>query len=340
MGTLISVIVPCYNEAASLPAFLERLEKTLVGLPELEYEILAVDDGSTDETADVLEKWRLQTPHLGVIRFVRNFGHQAALSAGLAHARGDAVICMDADLQHPPELLSDLTQRWRQGFDVVQMVRRSQPGLAKSVSSRLFYRFLNLFSEVEITAGGADFRLMSRRAVDALLALPERARFLRGLVAWLGFPCTTIEFDAPPRHAGTSAYSFKKMIGFALDGLVALSATPLHFALWIASLALVSAVAYGLYVVNAMVRGVPLVKGWVSTIFLILLMGSVNLLCTGILGLYLRAVLAEIRKRPDYLIASYTPSAHDASQNREPASQESMLPQRTITGLHVKPDCL
>src|SRR5579862_2297968 len=200
---LISVVAPCYNEGQSLPFFLEQVAKALDGIPKIEYEILAIDDGSTDNTADVLEEHQTSIPRLGVVRFVRNFGHQAALSAGLAQAKGDAVICMDSDMQHPPSLIPELVHQWQAGFDVVQTIRRSQPGLSKSVSSKVFYKALNFFAEVPITSGAADFRLMSRRAVDALLGLPEHTRFLRGLVAWLGFPCTTIEFDAPPRHAGS-----------------------------------------------------------------------------------------------------------------------------------------
>jgi polyisoprenyl-phosphate glycosyltransferase len=335
---LISVVVPCYNEAACLPAFLEQLETTLRDVPHIDYEILAVNDGSTDGTAATLEKYRSQNSRLGIIQFVRNFGHQAALSAGLTLAKGDAVICMDADLQHPPESLPALIEGWRRGFDVVQTVRRTQPGIAKSLSSRLFYRLLNLFSEIEITSGAADFRLMSRRAVDSLLALPERSRFLRGLVAWLGFPCTTIEFDAPARLAGRSTYSLQKMIGFAEDALIQLSAKPLHLALWMASLTLLSAGAYAIFVMYDMVQGHALVKGWASTIFLILVMGSVNLLCTGILGVYLRAALVEIRRRPDYLIAQYVPPAHGVGEDGSSitVAEERPLSPRALHGHLVR----
>lgn len=305
---LISIVVPCYNEFASIPYILERIDRSLREVADIDYEIVIVDDGSCDDTPEILEICQKTNPHLAVIRFVRNFGHQAALSAGLTHARGSAVICMDGDLQHPPELLPELIGRWREGFDVVQTIRRSQPGLTKSVTSRLFYMVLNLFSEVRVEDGAADFRLMSRRAVDSLLAMPEQSRFLRGLVAWLGFPCTTIEFEAPPRRAGTSAYNFRTMLRFATEALVALSTRPLNIALWVAALTMVAASGYLLYIFNLMAHGVPVVKGWPSTIFTILIMGSANLLCTGILGLYLRAVLVEIRKRPNYLISTYVPA--------------------------------
>jgi polyisoprenyl-phosphate glycosyltransferase len=312
---LISIVVPCYNEAGCLHAFIDAVERAMLSVPACQYEILAVNDGSKDETAAVLEECRLRNPRVGIIQFVRNFGHQAALSAGLAHASGDAVICMDSDLQHPPELLPRLIDQWRKGFDVVQTIRRSQPGLTKSLTSRTFYALLNLFSEVEIASGAADFRLMSRRAVDSLLALPERSRVLRGLVAWLGFPCTTIEFDAPPRHAGVSSYSLRKMTNFALDAVISLSARPLHLALWIASLTLLMAVAYAIYIFHLIAVGTTLVKGWPSTIFLILTLGSANLFCTGILGLYLRAALVEIRRRPDYLVSAYLPSVRASEKN-------------------------
>jgi polyisoprenyl-phosphate glycosyltransferase len=327
VNSLISIVVPCYNEADCLPTFLDRVQGALGAMPGIDYEIVAVNDGSSDATSSVLEDMRMRDPRLGVIQFVRNFGHQAALSAGLSCAIGEAVICMDADLQHPPELLPELVRNWQQGFDVVQTVRRSQPGLAKSFSSRMFYSLFNLFSDVPITDGAADFRLMSRRAVDSLMALPERTRFIRGLVAWLGFPCATVEFDAPQRHAGKSAYGVKKMFGMAMDAMVTLSARPLHLALWIAALVLVMAAVYALYILNLLAHGMPLVRGWTSTIMLILIMGSVNLLCTGILGLYLRAALVEVRKRPEYLISSYSPPRGKSIEKDvlpEPAAEEDI----------------
>lgn len=322
----ISIVVPCYNEAGNIPTLTARIKAALGAVEDIEYEILTVDDGSSDSTGLVLERCRLENPRIGVIRLVRNFGHQAALSAGLEHVRGDAVIVMDADLQHPPKLLPEMIERWRSGYDVVQAMRRAQPGLAKSLSSRAFYLLLNWLSEVEIPDGAADFRLMSRRTVDSLLALPERTRFLRGLVTWLGFPCTTISFDAPPRQAGSSSYSFRKMCSLALDALVSLSSRPLHLALYAAGLTLLGALLYSLYVVAQLAKGVQLIRGWPSTIFLILILGSVNLLCTGILGLYLRAALVEIRRRPTYLISHYAPSLLHSSQDHPTIQTDEARP--------------
>ena len=319
----ISVVIPCYNEAENLPVLLPRLDAVMRSLPRMDFEILLVDDGSTDGTAAIMEQFRTQNSRIGYIRFIRNFGHQGALSAGLEHARGDAVLAMDGDLQHPPELIPGMVALWREGYDVVQALRRSQPGLSKSLASRIFYKVLSGVSEVPVMDGAADFRLMSRRAVDSLLALPERSRFLRGLVAWLGFPCTTIPFDAAPRYAGRSGYTLKKMFSLAEDGIVTLSSAPLRLALYSAGVTLLGALAYGIYTLVIYARGVGVVRGWASTIFLILVMGSVNLICTAILGFYLRAALIELRRRPNYVVSKYAPplvSAEGSNVEKERAA--------------------
>ena len=196
-----TLVVPCYNEAGCIPTLIDRIQVALSGVPNFSYEILFVNDGSTDGTALVLARIRLQNPRVAVVTLARNFGHQGALLAGLQYAQGDAIIVMDADLQHPPELLPEFVSLWRKGFDVVQGVRQGQPGLRKSLASRSFYFLINRISEVEIQDGAADFRLMSRSAVNALLALPEQTRFVRGIVAWLGFRSTLVPFRASARHA-------------------------------------------------------------------------------------------------------------------------------------------
>lgn len=330
----LDIVVPCYNEAANVAELVSRIEVTLQNVENLEYGILIVDDGSSDSTPSVVKDARLTNPRVGLIRLLRNFGHQAALSAGLEYARGDAVVVMDADLQHPPELLPEMIKQWRSGFDVVQTVRTVQPGVLKSLTSRAFYRLLNYVSEVRIRDGSADFRLMSRRAVDGLLALPERTRFLRGLVTWLGFPSVTIPFQAPPRHSGRSSYGLRKMASLATDALVTLSSRPLHLALYAAALTLCGAGLYGGYVAFQFAHGAQLVRGWTSTIFLVLILGSVNLLCTGILGLYLRAVLVEVRRRPAYLIADYVPPMSAGAPNEpvKKAGAVHFLPERARGG--------
>lgn len=314
--TFLTVVIPCYNEAENLPVLFPRLQTALGSLDETDFEILLVDDGSNDGTHAVMKTFRACNAHIGYIRFVRNFGHQSALLAGLENARGEVIIAMDADLQHPPELIPSMLQLWRNGYDVVQGLRRSQPGVGKSIASRIFYKLLNYVSEVPVADGSADFRLMSRRSLDALLALPERSRFLRGLIAWLGFPCTTLPFDAAPRHAGKTGYTFSKMISLAEEGLVSLSSAPLRLGLYLAGTTLLAAFGYCIFVAVEYARGVGVVRGWASTIFLILMMGSVNLICTGILGLYIRAALVELRRRPDYVVSEYAPPAVSSGWSR------------------------
>lgn len=303
----ISIVIPCYNEARVLPTLTDRIRIVLRPLG-IDYEILFIDDGSKDDTASVIGDLRGSDRRIGVLRLARNFGHQAALNAGLERARGDAVIVMDADLQHPPELLPEMVRQWWSGFEVVQAVRRNQPGFAKSLSSRVFYRLLNCISEVRLEDGAADFRLLSRKALNVLLAMPERSRFLRGLIAWMGSPTSTIYFDAPPRFAGKSVYTFRKMLGLAAEGIVSLSGRPLHLALYLGITTLTFAFAYGVFIVTEVARGIPLVRGWASIIMLTLVLGSVNLVCTGILGMYLNSVLAEIRRRPSYIVAEFSPA--------------------------------
>ncbi len=327
----ISIVVPCYNEAANLPTLAARIEAALRAVPGIEYEVLIVDDGSSDNTSSVLAQLRPESPHISALRLVRNFGHQAALSAGLEHAGGDAVIVMDADLQHPPEFLATMIGRWRSGYEVVQGVRRAQPGLAKSLSSRVFYRLINWLSEVELRDGTADFRLLGRRALNVLLSLPEKTRFHRGLVSWMGFPCAMLEFDAPARQAGHTGYTLRKMFALAEDAVVSLSSLPLHFALYAAGLTLLAALAYCLFVVAEILRGVSLVRGWTSTILTVLLLGTANLLCTGILGMYLRTALAEVRRRPTYIVSEYVPAAIRTGQDRSTFEEACVL-----CGAHAK----
>jgi polyisoprenyl-phosphate glycosyltransferase len=303
---LITIVVPCHNEAACLPSIVERVAAVLAGV-DVEYEMILVDDGSGDNTFQVMKELCLRHPRLSCIRFVRNFGKEAALLAGLRHARGDAIAMIDADLQHPPELLPEMIAKWRAGYDVVQTVRQGRPTLTRSVTGKAFYLVLNWLSEIRIPDGISDFRLISRRTVDALIALPEETKFLRGQVAWLGFPTTILTFEAPDRLGGESTYGFRKLMRLATDAIVTLTSGPLHLALYVAGVTLLVALAYTAFVLVAYARGLVLVKGWTSTILLILFLGTANLFCTGILGLYLRAVLAQIRRRPTYLISEYAP---------------------------------
>src|SRR5262245_32305865 len=234
---LLRVVAPAFNEEAVLPHFHEQLTRVLVALAdEFDIEIVYVDDGSDDATPTILTRLAREDPRVRYLRLSRNFGHQAALTAGLEHARGDVVVWMDSDLQHPPVILRELIRQWREGHDVVITLRRDHRSLGafKKLTSRVFYWAMRWCSGMDVRPAAADFRLLSRRALDVLLRMPERHRFLRGMVHWLGFPTAEDPFTAPPRFAGRSKFTVVRMIRLARDGLLSFSRVPLHAALLLA----------------------------------------------------------------------------------------------------------
>ncbi|HEV3259078.1 MAG TPA: glycosyltransferase family 2 protein, partial [Gemmataceae bacterium] len=268
------------------------------------FEFLFVDDGSTDRSAETLAELRRQDSRVCYLVLSRNFGHQAALSAGLVHAAGEAVIMMDGDLQHPPGLIPHFLERFRDGYDVVNTIRRETVdiGRAKRWASRLFYRLFNWAASVHIEAGAADFRLMSRAAVDALNALPEQQRFLRGLVPWLGFRQTTIDFVAPSRWAGRPKYTFLRSLRFALDGITAFSFYPLRRAAVLGWTIMLASFLYGLYALGAHFLGHNTVPGWTSLMLCVVFLGGCQLLVAGVLGEYIGRILEQVKGRPMYIV--------------------------------------
>jgi dolichol-phosphate mannosyltransferase len=237
------------------------------------------------------------------IRLSRNFGHQVALSAGLEYAAGDAVIVMDGDLQHPADVIPELIARWEEGFDVVYTIRngRHHAGLLKRVTASLFYRILNRLSDVDLEANTPDFRLMDRRVVDILLRLPERGRFLRGLVRWVGLRQTAVPFTADPRRHGTTKYPFSRMVRFSLDGLTSFSTVPLRFASYLGTLVALSAIPYALWAVYVRLFTDEAVTGWASLVVALLMLGGVQLFCLGIVGEYIGRMYEEVKGRPLYI---------------------------------------
>jgi dolichol-phosphate mannosyltransferase len=235
--SLLSIVAPAFNEEAVLPHFHEQLARVLVTLAdEFDIEIVYVDDGSDDATPAILARLACDDPRVRYLRLSRNFGHQAALTAGLEHARGDVIVSMDSDLQHPPTVIRELIRQWREGHDVVITLRRDHRSLGgfKKLTSRVFYWAMRWCSGMDVRPAAADFRLLSRRALDILLRMPERHRFLRGMVHWLGFPTAEVPFTAPPRLAGQSKFTVVRMIRLARDGLLSFSRVPLHAALLLA----------------------------------------------------------------------------------------------------------
>jgi polyisoprenyl-phosphate glycosyltransferase len=300
---LLSIVVPAFNEADNLPTLIDRLRAVLQPYPD--YEILIVNDGSTDGSTRLLRALSEADPRIRFLSFSRNFGHQMALRAGLEHALGQAVISMDADLQHPPELIPTLVDRWRTGFDVVYTVRQPDPSLSwfKRTSSRLFYRLLRAGSDLDLEDGAADFRLLDRKVVAVLKDFQENDLFLRGAISWVGFRQHRIVYEPAARFAGRTKYSFGKMLRLAVLGITSFSTRPLFISIGLGFVMSVVAGLYGLVVIYENLFTDKTVSGWSSLALLILGIGGVQFILIGIIGLYLGKTFEETKKRPRYIIA-------------------------------------
>ncbi len=315
---LLSVVIPLLNEQEVLPTLHARLQAATAGLGG-PVELLFVDDGSTDNSPVVLQSLAAQDPQVSLIRFSRNFGKEQAMSAGLMAARGQAVVILDADLQHPPEHIPEMVAAWRSGADVVNMKRRGRQGepWAKRRAAGAFYRVINSLSDTPIPADIGDFRLLSRRAVDALNRLPERNRFMKGLFAWIGFPQVTLEFDVAERAAGTTKWSPRQLTRFALEGITAFSIQPLKFATKVGLLTALFAVALGLfYLIRALLLG-DAVPGFPTLIVVILMLGGMQLMAIGLLGEYLGRLWLESKQRPLYIVQDYWPARQFAPPQQD-----------------------
>lgn len=302
----ISFVVPVFNEEENIREFHRRLTQVMAPLP-YDYEILFIDDGSKDRTSQLIRELAEKDPHVQGYVFARNFGHQLALTCGLDQSTGDAVISMDGDLQHPPEMVPELLKKWEEGYEIVQTVRKATEDATwfKNITSRLYYKLINSMSEVRVIPGGSDFRLMDRKAVDALNRFRERARFIRGMVNNLGFRYTTLEFVAPPRFAGHSKFSLRKMLRFALDGITAFSRVPLRLALYvgcIAGLGSILLIGHVIYVKYIIQDAVP---GWTTLAAAEFFLGGVELIGIGIVGEYVGRIFDEVKQRPLYIIREH-----------------------------------
>ncbi len=299
----LSVVVPCHNEAQALPALLDRLIPAAEAASDGVFEIVLVDDGSTDDTAALMLRLQQAEPRLAVMILSRNFGHQAALSAGLDAACGQRVLFIDADLQDPPELLGEMMARMDAGADVVYGRRSSRPGdtVFKSVSARLFYRLLARIADVDLSRDSGDFRLISARVADVLRTMPEHHRYMRGLVSWAGFRQEPVDYVRTPRTAGETKYPLARMIRFGADAITGFSVMPLRLATWLGfSFAGVASLIF-LYVLASWAMGAS-VQGWPSLMATVLLMGSVQLIVVGILGEYLGRLYIQSKGRPLYIV--------------------------------------
>ncbi len=300
---VISVVAPMYNESGNIDAFFSRLRPVLDRITD-QYEIVCINDGSTDDTLERLLAYQADDPRVLVLDLSRNFGKEAALSAGLDHARGQAVVPIDADLQDPPELIQDFVARWREGYEVVYATRRSRQGenLVKLTSAGLFYRFINRMSAIRIPEDTGDFRLMDRRVVEVLKRMPERTRFMKGLFAWVGFKQAAVEFDRDPRLRGRSKWRLLGLWRFAIDGITSFSSFPLKIWSYMgAVIALLSFSYMAFLILRHLATGVD-VPGYSSLISTILFLGGIQLIGIGILGEYLGRVFDEVKRRPLYVV--------------------------------------
>jgi len=308
----LSVVVPAYNEEAVLPEFHRRLAATLDALAAgLDAEIVYVNDGSSDATMRLLVGIHDRDARVAVVDLSRNFGKEIAMSAGLDHARGDAVVVIDADLQDPPELIPDMVKAWQSGSDVVLMRRatRANESWLKKATARAFYRSIGRIGEIEIPADVGDFRLLSRRAVAALLRFPERTRFMKGLYAWIGFPSAEIVYHRDGRFAGETKWNYWRLWNFALEGITSFSVVPLKVASYIGFATALVAFGYGVFVIGkTLLYGDP-VRGYPTLVVLVLFGGGLQLMALGIIGEYLARMFIEVKGRPLYLVQRSLPSA-------------------------------
>jgi polyisoprenyl-phosphate glycosyltransferase len=302
----VCIVVPCYNEANAIGLFYKELRAELERYPaqNLRFSVLFVDDGSSDATLGILNDIAAHEPSVIVLSLSRNFGHQIALSAGLDHANADAVILMDSDLQHPPALIPKMIQLWEQGFDVVSAVRNrtADASAMKSITTASFYALFNFFSDTKIVAGAADFCLLSRRAYETIRSMPERHRFLRGMVSWIGFGRATIPYAAPARAAGISKYNAAKMIRLASDAVFSFSAAPIRIAARVGVLAVALAAVYFVFIMIRFLFYGDTVQGWPSLIVVVLSLGGFQLLFIGLIGEYLARIFEESKGRPLYVL--------------------------------------
>ncbi|GAA5644321.1 glycosyltransferase family 2 protein [Vibrio proteolyticus] len=317
----LSVIVPFYNEADVLPVFHQRLTCALDSLPD-RCEIVYVDDGSTDTSRTLVERLDPGSSRVTCIGLSRNFGKESAMSAGLEHCQGLAVILLDADLQDPPELIPVMLAKWREGYDVVNMQRRRRLGESwlKRTSAALFYRLLNTLTKVEVPENVGDFRLLSREVVDHINTLSERNRYMKGIFSWPGFRQATLPFDRDARFCGETKWNYLKLLGLAVDGITSFSIRPLRLATILGSLIALSAFVYGAVIVVKTLLFGDVVSGYPSMMVVQLALGGIQLLCIGVMGEYIGRIFIETKRRPLYIVESIAEqNSHDSAKQEKRA---------------------
>ncbi|MFN8238508.1 MAG: glycosyltransferase family 2 protein [Chitinophagales bacterium] len=299
----ISVVVPVYNEENNLAVLLDRIVNTVTSISN-DYEIIFINDGSKDNSLAVIKKFAESNRQIRYIDFSKNFGHQLAVFAGLENATGDAIVIIDADLQDPPELITDLYSKMKEGYDVVFAQREHREGESwhKLITAKLFYRFINRLSEVKIPLDTGDYRIISKKIKDIIVAMPERNKFLRGQIAWAGFNQTSIAYKRDERYSGNTNYSYPKMFAFAFDGITAFSNLPLRLATYLGFVVSLISFFVILYTLYQKYVNNNTVQGWSSLMISVLFLGGVQLICLGIIGEYLSRIMDNVKQRPLYIV--------------------------------------
>ena len=332
---LYSVVVPAYNEEEGIAEFHRRLTGVMNGIGA--WEVVYVNDGSRDRTGTIISDMRRSDPHVALVNLSRNFGKEIATTAGLDHARGDAVIVIDADLQDPPELIADLVAGWREGYDMVYAQRQVREGETwlKRTTADLFYRLMQNVGGIKLPRNTGDFRLMSRRVVDALLQMREQHRFMKGLFAWVGFPTKAVLYNRAPRHAGETKWNYPKLWSLAIEGITSFTVMPLKIATYLGlGVAVVAVIFGGQVIIKTILFGNP-VAGYPSLMTVVLFLGGIQLMTLGVMGEYLGRVFNETKRRPLYIVERFSPShpgGTEAAQFALPA-QSAQAETGTMTGM-------
>lgn len=320
VASVLSVVTPVLDEVQTVPELVSRIEKAVESIdPTMQLELIVVDDGSSDGTTELLAGMSSSDPYLRVLELSRNFGHQAAITAGIDHATGDAVVVLDGDLQDPPELIPKMVERWRAGVDVVYAVRERRHGevFYKRVAASIHYRIQRWLSDVDIPVDTGDFRLMSRRVVDELVGLRESSRYIRGLVSWLGFSQEAVTFVRDSRYAGDRKYTFRKLLKLSLDGLTSFTDKPLRLAAQVGAITTIGALLYGAWIVVArLLDPGRAFEGFAAIMVTMLILGGIQLFAIGILGEYLGRVYMETKRRPLYVVREEHSSEVEAAESR------------------------
>ncbi len=316
-----SLILPVFNEEAVLPLLVNRLKKLLVKIGE-PTEVIFVDDGSSDTSPIYLKEIVRTDQRFRMIKLSRNFGHQIAISAGMDEATGQAVIVLDADLQDPPEVVLEMIEKWKQGFEIVyaQRIARKGETFFKKLSASVFYRTMRKLTEIDIPVDTGDFRRIGPKALKTFKAMPEKQRFVRGMFAWMGYRQTAVKFERPERAAGETKYPLSKMIKLASHGVLSFSDKPLRLALWGGALVSTGAALYGLYVFALWMIDASLVEGWASTVMIVSFLSGVNLMMTGIVGLYVGSIYTQVKQRPLYVVDELEGFNRDVKADQTPST--------------------